>query len=106
MLKKYCQPISTRPERMMARIVFRLSVIFSLVILDRLRRAAWLDGRGVAAPDRDPRASRKTPASGRRGGRLAHNRCVASAKWRAAVLPIHEGGAGYDCARWRCRFSW
>ncbi len=40
MLKKYCQPISTRPDRMTARMVLRLSVIVQgLVIQFGLRLA-------------------------------------------------------------------
>src|SRR6202011_6404785 len=39
-LKKYCQPSSTRPDRMTARMVLRLSVIVQgLVIQFGLRRA-------------------------------------------------------------------
>src|ERR1700676_4274182 len=42
MLKKYCQPISTRPDRMTARMVLRLSVIVQgLVIQFGLRLALW-----------------------------------------------------------------
>src|SRR6202022_1792089 len=42
MLKKYCQPISTRPDRMTARMVLRLSVIVQgLVIQFGLRLGLW-----------------------------------------------------------------
>src|ERR1700738_3919414 len=54
MLKKYCQPISTRPDRMTARMVLRLSVIVQgLVIQFGLRLAPeslCLDAVSLRAP--------------------------------------------------------
>src|SRR6476646_1880993 len=44
-LKKYCQPISTRPDRMTARMVLRLSVIVQGLVIQfglRLEPLAFL----------------------------------------------------------------
>src|SRR6202045_2547510 len=132
MLKKYCQPSSTSPDRMTARMVLRLSVIVqvssfisirawrqSIHVLTRfldvnrfplrsktLLTVAKLAGLSDGAPCGDHRAYWRSLWSAPHDGRPVHSRCAAALIPVPTALPVREACAGCGCARARCRSFW